>query len=235
MSTDNLFINIETSTDTCSVALSRGCEAIDKRENQSRDHASSLAKYIQELLECNNLKVKDLSGVAVSKGPGSYTGLRIGTCTAKGMAYQAGIKFLAIDTLQAMALQASKQITNPDTIICATIDAGRNEVYSELFDMKNSSVRQCIAEIITADSYSDTLASRPMVFIGNGAEKISKIINHPNAIFMPEIKTSAVYMAELTDKAFKNNDFADVAYFEPFYLKDYVATVSKKNVLKTAS
>ena len=174
-----------------------------------------------------------MSGVAVSKGPGSYTGLRIGTSTAKGMAYQAGIKLLAIDTLQAMALKATKQISNPEVIICATIDAGRNEVYSELFDMSNNTVRQCIAEIISSDSYTDTLAKTPMAFVGNGAEKISKIINNPNAIFLPEIKPSAVYMAELTAKAFKDNDFADVAYFEPFYLKDYVATVSKKNVLKT--
>ena len=228
-----LFINIETSTDICSVSLSRGSEVIGHRENQSRDHASTLGPYIQQLLDENNLKVKDLSGVAVSKGPGSYTGLRIGTSTAKGMAYQAGIKLLAIDTLQAMALKATKQISNPEVIICATIDAGRNEVYSELFDMSNNTVRQCIAEIISSDSYTDTLAKTPMAFVGNGAEKISKIINNPNAIFLPEIKPSAVYMAELTAKAFKDNDFADVAYFEPFYLKDYVATVSKKNVLKT--
>ena len=199
----NYFINIETSTDTCSVSLSNDSEVIDSRENQSRNHASTLGLFIQELLESNNLKVKDLSGVAVSKGPGSYTGLRIGTSTAKGMAYQAGIKLLAIDTLQAMALKATKP------------------------------VRQCVAEIITAESYAETLAKTQMFFVGNGAEKISKIIQNPNAIFLPEIKPSAVYMAELTAKAFKDNDFADVAYFEPFYLKDYVATVSKKNVLKT--
>ncbi|MCR5455078.1 MAG: tRNA (adenosine(37)-N6)-threonylcarbamoyltransferase complex dimerization subunit type 1 TsaB [Bacteroidales bacterium] len=231
----NYFINIETSTDTCSVSLSREGEVIDHRENQSRNHASTLGVFIQELLEANHMKVSDLSGVAVSKGPGSYTGLRIGTSTAKGMAYQAGIKFLAIDTLQAMALQATKQSNVPDAIICATIDAGRNEVYSELFDMKNNTVRQCIAEIITSDSYAETLANRPMIFVGNGAAKISQIINKPNAIFMPEIQPSAVYMAELTAKAFSNNEFADVAYFEPFYLKDFVATVSKKNVLKTTS
>ena len=228
----NYFINIETSTDTCSVSLSNDSEVIDSRENQSRNHASTLGLFIQKLLESNNLKVKDLSGVAVSKGPGSYTGLRIGTSTAKGMAYQAGIKLLAIDTLQAMALKATKQISNPEAIICATIDAGRNEVYSELFDIENRPVRQCVAEIITAESYAETLAKTQMFFVGNGAEKISKIIQNPNAIFIPAIKPSAVYMAELTAKAFKDNDFADVAYFEPFYLKDYVATVSKKNVLK---
>ena len=231
----NHFINIETSTDTCSVSLSNDREVIDSRENQSRNHASTLGLFIQELLGSNNLKVKDLSGVAVSKGPGSYTGLRIGTSTAKGMAYQAGIRLLAIDTLQAMALKATKQISNPEAIVCATIDAGRNEVYSELFDIDNRPVRQCVAEIITAESYAETLAKTQMFFVGNGAEKISKIIQNPNAIFMPEIKPSAVYMAELTAKAFSNNDFADVAYFEPFYLKDYVATVSKKNVLKQTS
>ena len=189
---DQLFINIETSTDICSVSLSRGGEVIAHRENNSRNHASTLGLFIQELLEGNGLKVKDLSGVAVSKGPGSYTGLRIGTSTAKGMAYQAGIRLLAIDTLQAMALKATKQISNPEAIVCATIDAGRNEVYSELFDIENRPVRQCVAEIITADSYAETLAKTQMFFVGNGAEKISKIIQNPNAIFMPEIKPSAV-------------------------------------------
>jgi tRNA threonylcarbamoyladenosine biosynthesis protein TsaB len=186
-------------------------------------------------LDGNNLKVKDLSGVAVSKGPGSYTGLRIGTSTAKGMAYQAGIHLLAIDTLQAMALHATKQIDDPTTIICATIDAGRNEVYSELFDMQNRPVRECIAELITTESYAETLAKRPMVFVGNGAQKISGIIQNANAKYIPEIVASAVYMAPLTAQAYENGIFADVAYFEPFYLKDYVATVSKKNVLKTTS
>ena len=232
---EHLFINIETSTDICSVSLSRGSEVIDKRENNSRNHASTLGVFVQELLDYNNLKVRDLTGVAVSKGPGSYTGLRIGTSTAKGMAYQAGIQLLAIDTLQAMALQATKQIDDPTTIICATIDAGRNEVYSELFDMSNRPVRECIAEIITADSYAETLAKCPMVFVGNGAQKISGIISNPNARYMSEIRTSAVYMAPLTAQAYENGEFADVAYFEPFYLKDYVATVSKKNILKTTS
>lgn len=232
---NQFFINIETSTDICSVSLSRGAEVVDRRENNSRNHASTLGVFIKELLDCNNLTVKDLAGVAVSKGPGSYTGLRIGTSTAKGMAYQAGIKLLAIDTLQAMALYATKQTDDPTTIICATIDAGRNEVYSELFDMQNRPVRECIAEIITADSYAETLATRPMVFVGNGAQKISGIINNVNARYMPEIVASAAYMAPLTAQAYENGVFADVAYFDPFYLKDYVATVSKKNVLKTTS
>lgn len=229
----NYFINIETSTDICSVSLSSNEGMIDKRENQSRNHASTTALYVEELLKANNLTVKDLAGVAVSKGPGSYTGLRIGTSTAKGMAYQAGIKLLAIDTLQAMALEASKHIDDPEAIICATIDAGRNEVYSELFDMKNQPVRSCQAEIITEESYAEILAKGKMFFVGNGATKMSKIIINQNAVFMPEIITSAEYMAPLTAKAYADGDFADVAYFDPFYLKDFVATVSKKNVLKT--
>lgn len=228
----NYFINIETSTDICSVSLSNDNGIVDIRENQSRNHASTTALYVQELLNSNNLKAKDLAGVAVSKGPGSYTGLRIGTSTAKGMAYQAGIKLIAIDTLQAMALEASKRIDNPEAVICATIDAGRNEVYSELFDMQNRPLRECIAEIITDQSYADILSEKKMYFVGNGAQKISKIIPSPSAAYMPEIVTSARYMAELTSKAFQNGEFADVAYFDPFYLKDFVATVSNKNVLK---
>lgn len=226
------FINIETSTDICSVCLSKEGEVIDCRENQSRNHASTTALYVQELLKANSLAVKDLAGVAVSKGPGSYTGLRIGTSTGKGLAYQANIQLLTIDTLQAMALEASKRADDANTIICATIDAGRNEVYSELFDMKNCQVRNCIAEIITEESYADILEKQKMIFVGNGAEKISRIINNQNAVFFTDIVTSAAYMAPLTAKAYQDKDFADVAYFEPFYLKDFVATVSKKNVLK---
>ena len=228
----NYYINIETSTDICSISLSCDNDVIDSRENKSRNHASSTAVYIEELLKSNNLTAKDLAAVAVSKGPGSYTGLRIGTSTAKGIAYASDIKLIAIDTLQAMALKASESVNEKDAVIVATIDAGRNEVYAELIDMNNNSVRNCQAELIDENSYAEYLLKSKVYFVGNAAEKISKIIKHPNAVFMTEIVPSAKYMCKLTHKAFKNQDFADVAYFDPFYLKDFIATVSKKNVLK---
>ncbi len=228
----NYFINIETSTDICSISLTGDNEVIDTLENKSRNHASSTAVYIEELLKKNNLKAKELAGVAVSKGPGSYTGLRIGTSTAKGIAYASDIKLIAIDTLQAMALKASETISEKNAIIVSTIDAGRNEVYAELFDMDNKTVEQCKAILIDENSYSDYLSKGKVYFVGNAVEKISKIINNSNAEYLPEIVPSSKYMAKLTNKAYLDKDFADVAYFDPFYLKDFIATVSKKNVLK---
>lgn len=228
----NYYINIETSTDICSVSLSGDNELIDFRENKTRDHAKSVALYIQELLNAHNLQAKELAAVAISKGPGSYTGLRIGTSTAKGIAYQSGIKLIAVDTLQAMALKASENISDDNSVIVSTIDAGRNEVYSELFDMKNQPIRGCEAEIIDENSYSEILKEKKIYFVGNATEKIAKIIKNENAVFMHEIVPSSKYMSKLTNYAFGNQKFEDVAYFDPFYLKDFIAVVSKKNVLK---
>lgn len=231
----NYFINIETSTDICSVSLSRNAETITLKENHERNHASAVSRYIEDILKENNLKVSDLSGVAISKGPGSYTGLRIGTSTAKGMAYQSGIKLIAVDTLQAMALKVVNKkefIKSPETVVCATLDAGRNEVYSEVFDLNNNCLRACQAEIITPESYTEYFKDKYVVFTGNAAAKISGIIKNPKAVFATEIAPSAEYMAQLTYNQYVNNQFVDVAYFEPFYLKDFIAVISNKNVLK---
>ena len=232
----NYFINIETSTDICSVSLSRNAETIALKENHERNHASAVARYIEDILIENKLNVSDLSGVAISKGPGSYTGLRIGTSTAKGMAYQSGIKLIAVDTLQAMALKAAQSpslLPHPtDTIICSTLDAGRNEVYSELFDLNNNVLRPTQAELITTESYAEYFANHHVLFVGNAAAKISGIISNNKAAFATDITPSADYMAQITYNQFVNQDFADVAYFEPFYLKDFIAVISNKNVLK---
>ena len=226
------FINIETSTDICSVALSKDGEVVDFQENTERNHASSLAVFIEKILNRNNLSANDLSGVAVSKGPGSYTGLRIGTSTAKGIAYGAEIKMIAVDTLQAMALKAIENYNDKSFVFVSCLDAGRNEVYSEILDSQNRVLRGCQAEIIEKNSFEDLLNDNKVVFVGNAVEKISKIIENKNAIFVFDILPSAQYMVKLTFQAFENQDFVDVAYFEPYYLKDFIATVSKKNVLK---
>lgn len=227
------FINIETSTDICSVALSADNQVIDYEENNDRNHASTTTVFIEKVLKRNNLTVKQLSGVAVSKGPGSYTGLRIGTSTAKGMAYFADIKMIAVDTLQAMALKAAENFKNEKAVIISCIDAGRNEVYCEVFDVENRVLEPCKAELIEKNSFQKYFDDNyKVVFAGNASEKISKIIENETAVFLRDVLPSARYMAELTYKEFTEKQFADVAYFEPFYLKDFIATVSKKNVLK---
>lgn len=227
------FINIETSTDICSAALSKDSQVVDFEENHERNHASSLAVFIEKLLKRNNLSVKDLSGAAVSKGPGSYTGLRIGTSTAKGMAYFSDIKLIAVDTLQALALAASKETEVKNAVFISCLDAGRNEVYCEIFDSQNRVLRPCAAEIVDKNSFKDFFDNNKVVFAGNANRKLAEILGADRAIYLDNIIPSARNMAELTYKAFENQEFADVAYFEPFYLKDFIATVSKKNVLRT--
>lgn len=229
----NYYISIETSTDICSVALSADNQVIGCKENKDRNHASSVAVFVDELLKENNLTAKQLSAVATSLGPGSYTGLRIGTSTAKGIAYSSDIKLVAVDTLQAMALKVAENFKNEKAVFVSCIDAGRNEVYSEIFDVNNAVLRPCMAELIEKNSFEEYFNNDyRVVFIGNASEKISKIIENENAVFLSDVLPSARYMAELTNKAFLEKKFADVAYFEPFYLKDFIATVSKKNVLK---
>ena len=151
----NYYISIETSTDICSVALSADNQVIGFKENKDRNHASSVAVFVDELLKENNLTAKQLSAVATSLGPGSYTGLRIGTSTAKGIAYSSDIKLVAVDTLQAMALKAAENFKNEKAVFVSCIDAGRNEVYSEIFDVNNAVLRPCMAELIEKNSFEE--------------------------------------------------------------------------------
>jgi tRNA threonylcarbamoyladenosine biosynthesis protein TsaB len=178
-----------------------------------------------------------LNAVAVSKGPGSYTGLRIGVSTAKGICYAGNIPLIAIGTLEAMAKHIAlnrKQFGIRDdkpTLFCPMIDARRMEVFSMLLDEKGTVLSPITADIIDDSFLSNELSDRQVVFFGNGSEKCEKVIKSPNALFLANIKASARHMTELVWEAYNNNQFEDVAYFEPFYLKDFVATVSKKNML----
>lgn len=241
---DQYFISIETSTDICSVALSCNNEVIDFKEDAARNHASVLGVYISELLKKNNITAKNLSAVSVSKGPGSYTGIRIGTSTGKGLAYGAGIKFIAADTMQAMSLHAAnnvdfgaycKDFDRAGARIVSTIDAGRNEIYREIFDFENRLISPCKAEIITSDSFKDISEENTIIFTGNAAEKTADLSKRKNSVVLKDILPSARYNAAITYIAYNNNEFADVAYFEPFYLKDFIATVSKNNVIAQKS
>ena len=227
-------INIDTSTEVCSVSLSKDGNLIGLKENKDGlKHAQLVTLYIQDLLKEANLEIKNLDAIAVSKGPGSYTGLRIGVSTAKGLCYGAQIPLIAISTLQAMSVDAinKSKNTEDDTWFCPMIDARRMEVFCAFYDKNNNIQKDISAEIIDEKSFEEILNNRKVVFFGNGAEKCKNSITHKNAIFINNIKASAVNMAALSNESFINKQFEDVAYFEPFYLKDFVATTPKKKIL----
>lgn len=230
-------LHLETSTNICSVALSDGDSIIDIRESSDpKSHASLLAVFVKNILEDNHIQPTDLAAVAVSMGPGSYTGLRIGVSTAKGIAYGANIKLVAVNTLQAMvegflSEDIYKDYRNDSYLYVPLIDAKRMEVYSAVFDSGNNFIRNTQAEVIGEGAFDEYLQKSKVVFFGNGAQKCKEVIKHPNALFVDDFYPSAKYMIPLSSKRVNNNLFEDVAYFEPFYLKDFIATVSKKNIL----
>lgn len=233
-----LILIIETSTEVCSVALTRNGKLIDLIESDAgQSHARLTTVFAENLLSRNNVKIEDLCAIAVSKGPGSYTGLRIGVSTAKGICYAGKIPLIAVGTLEAMAKHVMINRVhlsvpeNKPTLFCPMIDARRMEVYSMLMDNEGKVLKPITAEIIEESFLADELCERQVVFFGNGSEKCKKVITSPNAIFISDIVASAQHMCELVWMAYCKNQFEDVAYFEPFYLKDFVATVSKKNVL----
>jgi len=236
-----MIINIETATHICSVALSSEQHLIDIRETgQEKSHASLLAVFIDDILKKNNLKPAHLDAVSVSKGPGSYTGLRIGVSTAKGITYGADIPLISVNTLQALSFGAISHPKNPFTIssdkekvwYCPMIDARRMEVFSAFYNDKNEIKRPVSANIIDTNSFSDILSERPVLFFGTGSDKSKSVLNHPNAFFLDDILPSARFMIPLSNKAYKEKNFESSAYFEPFYLKDFVATISTKKIYR---
>lgn len=228
---------IETSTEVCSVALTIGGKLADITEsNEGQNHARLVTFFAQDLLRRNNIGPEDLVAVAVSKGPGSYTGLRIGVSTAKGICFARHIPLIAIGTLEAMTRHVMQNRAlypireDKPTLFCPMIDARRMEVYSMLYN-EDGSIKQPIAALIVDETFlSDELAQKQIVFFGNGAEKCREVLKSPNALIIPHVKASARYLCDLVWELYNKNQFEDVAYFEPFYLKDFVATVSKKNI-----
>ncbi len=233
-----LILNIETSTAVCSVSLGKDGELLAYKENkEGMNHATHLTVFIDSILKENNLTPSDLDAVAVSMGPGSYTGLRIGVSTAKGLCYGSRLPLIAISTLQAMTAPVLKnkavlsQLRKPETcIFCPMIDARRMEVYTAFYSYKNEEVRAIAAEIIDEDSFSSDLKKSEIVFFGDGSAKCQSSLQSENAIFINHITPTAIGMIGLSEAKFKNQAFEDVAYFEPFYLKDFVATTPKKSV-----
>jgi tRNA threonylcarbamoyladenosine biosynthesis protein TsaB len=236
----NLILNIETATEICSVALSNGEGIIDYRENsEGKSHASQLTVFIDEILKANQLKVEDLSAVAISMGPGSYTGLRIGVSAAKGLCYAHNTPLLAISTLQIMAnqlidLKGQHALNFPEhALLCPMIDARRHEVYTAMYDARGNIKAGIDAKIIDSSSFQIELNHAEVFFFGNGAAKCKALIVHPNARFIDGIYPSARFMAHLSAEALLHGKFEDIAYFEPFYLKDFVATTPKNKVIHT--
>jgi len=228
---------IETSTEVCSVALSIDGTLTDLIESkEGQNHARLVSVFAEDLLKRNNINPEDLVAVAVSKGPGSYTGLRIGVSTAKGICYARHIPLIAIGTLEAMTryvMQNRKLYNIPDdkpTLFCPMIDARRMEVFSMLYNDDGSVLKPISAVIVDETFLSEELTGKQVVFFGNGSEKCRQVLKSTNALFISEMDASAKYMCDLAWKLYNKNQFEDVAYFEPFYLKDFVATVSKKNL-----
>lgn len=222
---------IETSTKVCSVALFEKDHLIDfEEEGGSYSHAENLAVFIEGLLKRQKISYRDLKAVAVTKGPGSYTGLRIGVSLAKGIAYGANIPLIAIDSLKSMAWGAIQKMEDEEALYCPMIDARRMEVYAAVYDSKLQIVRAIDADIVEPDTYRDFLEQKRVYFFGDGAEKCQSTIQHPNAVFVKQ-NASAKNMGVPAFEAFQNKAFEDVAYFEPFYLKEFVALKSKKKLV----
>lgn len=218
-------LNIETSTKNCSVSIAKGGETIICKEiaEEGYSHAERLHVFIEESLKEARIAYEDLSAIAVSQGPGSYTGLRIGVSAAKGLCFALDIPLIAVDTLKVLASQA----TISSGLIVPMIDARRMEVYSAIFNSKLEQVRDVQAEIISEDSFESL--QEIIYFVGDCAEKCKAILTKGNFVFLEEIKyPSAKEMSALSYEKYKKNDTVDVAYFEPFYLKDFLITTSKK-------
>ena len=224
-------LNIETGTDVCSVAISDSGQVIFNKEDHSGpNHAVKLGVYVDEALDFLDSHGLPLEAVAVSCGPGSYTGLRIGVSMAKGICYGRGVKLIAVPTLELMAVPVllGEHPEQEDALIVPMLDARRMEVYAEVLDRALKVVRPIQADIVDADTYKEYLDQHPVYFFGNGAAKCMETINHPNAHLVEGIEPLAKNMAPLAEKRFVEGMFEDVAYFVPFYLKDFVAKMPKK-------
>lgn len=226
-------ILIETSTSLCSTALVEDGKVVCERiSDEPRAHASKTALFVSEMLSEKGLKVSDCDAVAVSKGPGSYTGLRVGVSTAKGLCFGAGIPMISVGTLDTLVWQALDGNMLPEDCryIIPMIDARRMEVYTGIFTPDGKQVSPTVAQIIDADSFKDQLAEGPVLFIGDGADKCKDTLTSPNARFTQCCPKAASMMHPATE-ALKAKKFEDVAYFEPFYLKEFITTVSKKKII----
>ena len=223
-------LHIETSTDVCSVAVSEDGQVIfDQEDHSGPNHAERLGTMIDEALSFTDNHAIPFDAVAVSCGPGSYTGLRIGVSMAKGVCYGRDLKLIAVPTLELLCVPILlREIPEKDALLCPMLDARRMEVYAGIYDRGLKSIRPIQADIVEEETYKEFLDEHPVYFFGNGAQKCQAAINHPNAHFIKNIEPLAKWMQPLAEKRFLNEQFEDVAYFVPFYLKDFVAKMPKK-------
>lgn len=233
-----LILSIETGTDICSVALANDGELMALRESdEGRDHAKKVALFVDELLRETGVQPSDLDAIAVGKGPGSYTGLRIGVSFAKGMCYALDIPLIAIGSLDALTEVAREDYDAgildieeeewTKAKLCPLVDARRMEVYAEVFDNEGKALTDVVAEVVTEDSFKEWRKDMFVIF-GNGAKKCTELLS--DAIFV-DIAPSARGIVRLAEESFKAQKFEDLAYFEPFYLKEFLVIPSKKKLL----
>ncbi len=215
-------LNIETATKNCSVSLSKNGKVIALKElNEGQfSHAEKLHTFIENVISDASISLQDINAVSVSKGPGSYTGLRIGVSTAKGLCFSLDKPLLSVETL---TLLANAIGVAENEYIIPLIDARRMEVYSAVFDHNHQPIKETSAEIIDENSFLKYLNKGKVYFLGDGSEKCKNIIQHKNALFLDNYFPSAKYMSELSFKKFNEKEFEDIAYFEPFYLKNFIA------------
>ncbi|MCF8364758.1 MAG: tRNA (adenosine(37)-N6)-threonylcarbamoyltransferase complex dimerization subunit type 1 TsaB [Bacteroidales bacterium] len=232
-------LHIDTANEFCSVALSQGNLLIGLRETDEKNaHARVVTLFADDILKENNIKAAEIDAVAVSMGPGSYTGLRIGVSAAKGFCYALDKPLIAVGTLEAMATGSIERVKavghfDPGMIFCPMIDARRMEVYSAMFDGAANEIRETRAEIIDDRAYEKELQMHQIVFSGSGAEKCKSLLSSStNAFFLNNLRTSAKFMIPVAIKKFNKGEFEDVAYFEPFYLKSFVAGLPKVKGLR---
>ena len=226
-----VILSIETATPVCSCALLQdGQVVINKESHKGQSHSTLLGVFVHDIMHhvrSNSLK---LDAIAISNGPGSYTGLRIGVSEAKGLSYGLDIPMIAIPTPHIMATIIKDKV-DEGTLLCQMRDARRMEVYATILDKSLNVIRKTSADIVDSDSYLDLLSSNKVAFFGNGSEKCKEVITHPNAIFIEDIHPLASAMGILAEKAFSEKDFVDSAYFEPLYLKEFVATTPKNKII----
>lgn len=229
-----IILHIEASTEICSVALSQDGHVFFERVNrEERSHAKVLAPFVEEAIKVADEQGAKINTVALSSGPGSYTSLRIASSTAKGVCYGRNIPLIAIPTTAIMSVPVLFRDDLPEeALLCPMIDARRNEVYATIYDRALGVVKETHAEVVTEDSFKEFLDKGPVFFFGNGAEKCSTIIKHPNAHFLEGYRHPlAKNMMPLAERAWYDERFEDIAYFEPFYLKNFVAA-KPKDLLK---
>ena len=224
-------LHIETSTQVCSVALSQDGVCLHQEvDANGPSHAQVLAGYVQEAVSFADSHAIPIDAVAVSKGPGSYTGLRIGVSEAKGVAYGRDARLLSVPTLKLLTVPVllGKEELPDEALLCPMIDARRMEVYCAVYNRALQEVVPTRAQIVETDTFASLLEEHPIYFMGNGSEKCTEVIKHPNAHFIPNIQPLARHMIPLAEMALAREAYEDVAYFEPYYLKEFVATQSKK-------